>query len=92
MAFRREDKKITNAKVYTQNLENVQFVHKIGAETGMTKGRVVSKEYYNKLIDAENQDYVFLVEGTNGIFSTEGDSGSLVFTGPKTVEQNFVYV
>lgn len=92
VTFRREDKKKTNAKVYTENLGNVQFVHKIGAETGVTNGRVVSYEYYNKVIDAENQDYVFLVEGTNGIFSTEGDSGSLVFTRPKTAAQSFVYV
>lgn len=68
MAFRREDKKKTIAKVYTQSLKNVHFVHKIGAETGLTNGRVVSYEYYDKVINAENQDYVFLVEGTNGIF------------------------
>lgn len=92
LAFRREDGKKTIAKVYTESLKNVHFVHKIGAETGVTNGRVVSDEYYNKIINAENQDFVFLVEGTNDIFSTGGDSGSLVFTRPKTAAQNFVYV
>lgn len=39
-------------------------MHKIGAETSVTNGRIVSFEYYDKVIDSENQDYVFLVEST----------------------------
>lgn len=92
VAFRREDKKKTNAKVYTQSLENVHFVHKIGAETSVTNGTIVSSEYYDKEVNAENKDYVFLVEGTNGNFSSEGDSGSLVFARPKTGTQTYVNV
>lgn len=30
----------------------------------MTNGRIVSFEYYDKVIDSENQDCVFLVEST----------------------------
>lgn len=68
VASKEKKKKKTNAKIYTQSLKDINFVHKIGAETGVTNGRVVSYEYYDKVINAENQDYVFLVEGTNGIF------------------------
>lgn len=35
---------------------------------------------------------MFLVEGTNGNFSSEGDSGSLVFARPKTGTQTYVNV
>lgn len=58
----------------------------------MTNGTIASSEYYDKEVNAENKDYVFLVEGTNGNFSSEGDSGSLVFARPKTGTQTYVNV
>lgn len=56
----------------------------------MTTGIVLSPEYYDKLINESNKEYLFLVKGTNGKFSEEGDSGSLVFCRPRSVQQTHV--
>lgn len=87
-AIRREDNKKISAKVYNECLEHITFVHKIGATTNVTKGRIISSEYYNKTLP-EN---TFLVKGTSKNFSEEGDSGSLVFSRPRTGRQNYVNV
>lgn len=50
VALRREDTKKISAKVYKESLECINFVHKIGAETNLTKGRILSPEYYNKAL------------------------------------------
>lgn len=93
ITFRREDKKETNALVYDDNLENLAILHKIGAESDVTTGFILSDEFYiNPLIDEDNRDFVFLVRGVNGLFSKSGDSGSLVFSRPREVSQNSVYV
>lgn len=42
VAFRKDDKKKTNANVYSDSLEGVNIVHKIGATTGVTNGIIVS--------------------------------------------------
>lgn len=70
VVLRREDKKKTNAKWYTESLENITFVHKIGAETDVTNGKIGSSEYYDKVIDAENQDYIFLWKVQTVFFPT----------------------
>lgn len=54
-------------------------MYKIGVEIGVINGIIVSFEYYDKEVNVENKDYVFLVEGINGNFFSEGDSGLLVF-------------
>lgn len=88
VALRREDKKKISAKVYNESLECINFVHKIGAETNVTKGRILSSEYYNKALPKNT----FLVKGTGKNFSEQGDSGSLVFSRPRTGRQNFINV
>lgn len=88
VAFRNTMKKKINARVHSENLQNLGVVHKIGAQTNLTNGYIVSPEYYDKLKDENNREYIFLVEGTGKYFSDEGDSGSLVFS----VRQNYVDV
>lgn len=90
IALRREDKKKTNAKVNTKRLENVGIVHKIGKATDVTTGLVLSPEYYDKEMDDSNREYLFLVKGTSGKFSEDGDSGSLVFCRPRSVQQTHI--
>lgn len=92
VAFRRDDKKKTNANVYSDSLENITIVHKIGAITGVTNGRIVSPEFYLKVTEDSTRENVFLVKGTTEQFSVRGDSGSLVFSRPNSVKQNYVDV
>lgn len=92
VAFRRDDKKKTNAKVYSNSLEIGNIVHKIGATTGVTNGMIVSPEFYLKVIDECNRENIFLVKGTDGNFSKKGDSGSLVFSRPNRIQQKYVDV
>lgn len=80
LAFRKTMRKRTNARVYDEHLENIGVVYKIGAITNLTKGYILSSEYYNKLKDENNRDYIFLVQGIWNCFSKDGDSGSLVFS------------
>lgn len=86
--LRREDKKKTNAKVFDENLEQISIVHKIGATTNITKGSICCSEYYDKDMPGN----LFLVKGTRTMFSEQGDSGSLVFSRPKTGRQNYINV
>lgn len=86
--LRREDEKKTSAKVYDESLEQISIVHKIGATTNITKGSICSSEYY----DRGMPDNLFLVKGTRTKFSDQGDSGSLVFSRPKTGRQNYINV
>lgn len=88
VAFRKTMKKKINARVHAENLENIGVVHKIGAQTNLTNGYVLSSEYYDKLKDENNREYIFLVKGIGKDFSDEGDSGSLVFS----LRQNYVDV
>lgn len=88
--FQNEDRKIINARVFSESVSNVGIVHKIGAATKVTKGRVLSSEYYDKLFDDNNREHVFLVKGIPGNFSKEGDSGSLVFARSKDARQTCV--
>lgn len=93
ITFKRDDGELTNAHVYEGKLENIGILHKIGAGSGVTNGTIFSEEYYVKrLIDDDNKDSVFLVRGTGGRFSEEGDSGSLVFARPRQAAQNYVNV
>lgn len=80
----------TNAKVNTKRLENIGIVHKIGKATDVTTGIVPSPEYYDKVMEDSNREYLFLVKVTNGKFSKEGDSGSLVFCRSRSVQQTHV--
>lgn len=90
VTFRRDDGKGINAHLYDENLEDVGIVHKIGATTGVTQGYILSSEFYNKYPAEGNRECIFLVKGTHGNFSEEGDSGSLVFSRPRSVQQNYV--
>lgn len=89
--FRRDDKKRVNAKLYTESLSNLGLVYKIGAATDVTRGHIVSCEYYDKIFDG-NRDNIFLVHGIGTNFSASGDSGSLVFSRPRNLEQKHVEV
>lgn len=88
VAFRNTMEKTINARVHAENLENIGVVHKIGAQTNLTNGYILSSEYYDKLKDENNKEYIFLVKGMEKYFSDEGDSGSLVFS----LRQNYVDV
>lgn len=90
VTFRRDDGKGINAHIYDEILEDVGIVHKIGATTGVTQGYIKSSEFYNKYTVEGNRECIFLVKGTDGQFSEEGDSGSLVFSRPRSVQQNYV--
>lgn len=90
VTFRRDDGKGINAQLYDENLEDVGIVHKKGATTGVTQGYILSSEFYNKYTVEGNRECIFLVKGTDGQFSEEGDSGSLVFSRPRSVQQNYV--
>lgn len=92
VTVRRDDEKKVNAKVYKKNLRNIGLVHKIGAATNVTSGRIISLEFYDKEMDSDCRENIFLVKGINGPFSKEGDSGSLVFSRPNSVLQNYVNV
>lgn len=89
--FRREDEKKTNARIHTESL-HPRIVHKIGAATNVTTGIICSPEWYKKILNDENREYIFLVEGIDEQFSEEGDSGALVFSRPKSMQQNYVDV
>lgn len=90
--FYKEDSEKTNAYVFSENLKDIGIVHKIGATTQVTKGTIISSEYYDKLKDNTSREHFFLVQGTQGNFSEEGDSGSLVFTRSKNARQTSVDV
>lgn len=90
--FHKEDSGKTNAHVFSKNLKDIGIVHKIGATTKVTTGTIVSSEYYDKLTDNKSREHIFLVQGTQGNFSEEGDSGSLVFTRSKNARQTSVDV
>lgn len=93
ITFRRNDNKKTNAHVYDGRIDDLGIVHKIGSASGVTDGTILSPEFYVKeLIDEDNQDAVFFVQGTDRHFSILGDSGSLVFSRPQGIQQNYVNV
>ena len=93
VTFRNEEGKKTNARVYDGSIENIGFMHKIGTQSGATTGSIISSEYYDKLYDEDNREFLFLVGSGDGQpFSEDGDSGSLVFSRPLKVEQNYVNV
>lgn len=69
LAFRKTMRKRTNARVYDEHLENIGVVNKIGAKTNLTKGYILSSEYYDKLKDENNREYIFLVKGIGNYFS-----------------------
>lgn len=92
IVFRRDDKKRVNAKLYTENLSNLGLVYKIGAATDVTKGHILSSEYYDKLFNENSRKNVFLVHGIDNKFAAQGDSGSLVFARPRNVKQKHVEV
>lgn len=60
---RRDDKKRVNAQIYTRSLNTVDLVHKIGAATDVTSGRIISMEYYDKEMENHCRDNIFLVKG-----------------------------
>lgn len=92
IVFLREDRKRVNAKLYTGNLSNIGLVYKIGAATDVTKGHILSSEYYDKVFDKNSTKNVFMVHGIDNRFAAPGDSGSLVFARPRNVKQKHVEV
>lgn len=92
LAIRRDDGKKVNARLYTESLEPHGLVFKKGATTNMTKGYILSSEYYDEVFNDTNLGTTFLVKGLHGSFSENGDSGSLVFSRPNCVQQTHVDV
>lgn len=92
IVFMREDRKRVNAKLYTGDLSNIGLVYKIGAATDVTKGHILSSEYYDKVFDKNSRKNVFMVHGIDNRFAAPGDSGSLVFARPRNVKQKHVEV
>lgn len=66
------------SKVYSDNLENLvnrAFVYKVGAQTRLTKGYILSPALY-----ITGREETFLVSGFGDVhFAEPGDSGSVVF-------------
>lgn len=93
LTFRRDDGKKVNANLYTESLDKHGVVFKIGATTNMTKGCIISSEYYDKVLNDLNLGSTnFLVKGFHGPFIEKGDSGSLIFSRPKCAQQTYIDV
>ncbi|XP_062571261.1 uncharacterized protein LOC134233310 [Saccostrea cucullata] len=91
LAFMRSEKQKCNAAVYTESLENtMDYVHKKGATTGWTDGRIQCYSFVVKRFG--NRDDVFLVLGKGGKFCEPGDSGSIVFAPDNSVDQENVHI
>lgn len=90
VAFVKDDKKKINANVYSNSLQTGNNVHKKGATTVVTNGKIVSSEFYLKATDKSNREIIFLVKGTAEKFSERGDSGLLVFSRPNRIQQYYV--
>ena len=79
--------------MYEGSIGDLGILHKIGAGSNVTKGTILSEEFYLKnLIDDDNRNSVFFVQGTGESFSKEGYCGSLVFSRPRHAKQNYVNV
>lgn len=90
VAFVKDDTKKINANVYSNSLQTGNNVHKKGATTDVTDGKIVSSEFYLKATDKSKRKNIFLVKGTAEKFSERGDSGLLVFSRPNRIQQNYV--
>lgn len=90
--FVNDDDKESNAAVHVKDAMVDTIVHKKGAKTAWTTGRIQSPEFYSDLFG--NRDDVFLVAslGDTDYFSEEGDSGSIVFTRDRSSDQSSVSV
>ncbi|XP_061185122.1 uncharacterized protein LOC133193169 [Saccostrea echinata] len=89
--FHNDDDEECNAVVHQGNVSDNLVVHKKGATTGWTTGRIQSRECYSHLVPDENE--VFLVDGFDkDFFACTGDSGSVVFTRDKSFDQSTVSV
>lgn len=74
VVLRREDNKEISVKVYNESLVIINFVYKIGVIINVIKGRIISFEYYNKVLFKN----IFFVKGIGKCFFKLGDSGLLV--------------
>ncbi|XP_061185126.1 uncharacterized protein LOC133193172, partial [Saccostrea echinata] len=89
--FQNDDDYECNAVVHPGYTSDNLIVHKKGAATGWTTGRIQSREYYSNLIPDQNE--VFLVSGFDKeFFSRGGDSGSAVFKRDESFDQSTVSV
>ncbi|XP_062611459.1 uncharacterized protein LOC134273281 [Saccostrea cucullata] len=69
-----------NCYVTVEELSKIDkddFVHKKGATTSFTTGKILSREFHCNIINGESK--MFLVSGMSGKFSERGDSGSIVY-------------
>jgi hypothetical protein len=90
--FVNDDDDESNAVVHEENLAVGTIVHKKGATTAWTAGRIQSPEFYSNLF--EGRDDVFLVThfGDGDYFAKAGDSGSIVFSRDTSSDQSSVSV
>ncbi|XP_062585300.1 uncharacterized protein LOC134246970 isoform X2 [Saccostrea cucullata] len=81
-----------NVNIYEGPLPSNAVVHKKGATTNLSDGRIISSEFYYKLF--ENRSEMFLVSSLNSDecpFSLKGDSGSVVFQHDRSPDQRSVH-
>ncbi|XP_061185282.1 uncharacterized protein LOC133193359 [Saccostrea echinata] len=81
-----------NVNIHQGIIPSNAVVHKKGATTNFTDGRILSSEFYYKLFGNRNE--MFLVSSLNSSdypFSLKGDSGSVVFQHDRSPDQKSVF-
>ncbi|XP_061185121.1 uncharacterized protein LOC133193168 [Saccostrea echinata] len=80
-----------NVNIYEGPIPANAVVHKKGATTNLSDGRIMSSEFYYKLF--ANRSEMFLVSSIDSPdhpFSAQGDSGSVVFQHDRSPDQRSV--
>lgn len=89
VVLRRDDKKKMNANVYSNSLQNENIVHEKGATRDVTNGIIVSSKFLFKSNRQKQPGNIFFVKGIAEKVFERGDSGSLVFSRPNRIQQNY---
>lgn len=79
-----------NANVYSNSLQNGNIVHEKGATRDVTNGIILSSKFLFKSNRQKQSGNIFLVRGTAEKVFEKGDSGSLIFSRPNHLQQNYV--
>ncbi|XP_062597434.1 uncharacterized protein LOC134258861 [Saccostrea cucullata] len=81
-----------NVNIHEGPISANSVVHKKGATTNLSDGRITSSEFYHELFGKRSE--MFLVSSFNSDeypFSLQGDSGSVVFQHDRSPEQRSVH-
>ncbi|XP_062579442.1 uncharacterized protein LOC134241398 [Saccostrea cucullata] len=84
-----------NVNIHQGLVPSNAVVHKKGATSNFTDGRILSPEFYYKLLGDEQEKFPFLflvssLDSGDHPFSAEGDSGSVVFHHDSSLDQTSV--